>query len=155
MKPIRISPLSLVVGALLAFGLFLVMGQAGPSTDVSWGPLKKGMVNIFQVQTVPMPAGASHVVYQVPADRWLTVTGTAVNNDGGNDMLWSEVLAGVLQDKGVAGIDATQSLPTTPAGSGAAVGWVFRPGSQVVIRNAGTSGHQISRVCLIGYESRD
>lgn len=159
---VRISPFSLVLGALFTLGLFLVMGQAGPTSFGSWGPPKKAIVNIFEpsVASPMIPPNGHLLVYQVPSDRWLTVTSVFASTNNQDSARWSEVSGGVVSDKGLAftfeptSQDA-HSLAVSPASAGGAIGWTFRPGSEVVISNVSGGPLTVSRYALIGYESRD
>lgn len=162
MKPIIVSPVSLLLGVLLAVGLFLVMGQAGPTSYGTWGPPKKGVVNVFQPNSVSIPPGGAHVVYQVPSDRWFTATGVFALNGATMDLRWSEGFSGVFADKGFAmytlpqvSFGDTQNLMINPQAAGGTVGWVFRPGSEVVLRNVGSLPATVQYHALTGYESRD
>lgn len=166
MKSITISPISLVLGALLTLGLFLVMGQAGPSSFGTWGPPKKGVVNIFRAPGSSIPSGGVFVAYQVPNDRWLTITGVQAGTAGcpcsvgpqgsAPCLVWAEQLSGVVVEKGhVANVGSSGGLNTNPGLAGSALGWVFRPGSQVVIRNNDVAPCSVYDFSLIGYETRD
>lgn len=162
MKPIVLSPISLALGALVAVGLFIVMGQASPASYASWGPPKKGIVNIFEPQQSIIPGNGTLTIYQVPTDRWLTVTSVSLNASNLDRLRWSEVLGGTVQDKGFAaqadpftgGAEARTAL-FTPEAAGGTIGWVFRPGSQVVLRNTDNSPAYVYRHALLGYETRD
>lgn len=154
MKPITISPVSLVLGAVFAAGLFLVMGQAAPTSFGTWGPPKKGVVNVFNSPGSPVPASGSVVLFQVPQDRWLTITNASISGvgcacSGYSCLRFAEELGGVVIEKGYAGY--------SPSGltTDSAVGWVFRPGSRFIIWNQDTSPCSFASVSFLGYETRD
>mgnify|MGYP000878041440 CR=1 FL=1 len=73
---IKLNGSSLVLGAALAVGVMFVMGQGGPAQPqyVSWGPPKAGVVNIFIDSAFTTPPNGYVSVYQVPPDRWVTIT---------------------------------------------------------------------------------
>ena len=150
-------------GAALAAGALFLMSQAGvPSGSWGWGPPKKGVVNLienFQVTTPPIvPAGGSYVVYTVPPDRWFTVTSCGasaritVGSSTGNTLAWGESFGGSFSPKGyTAGLNA-----------GGEVGWVFRPGSQVVLQEVGgvlytgsSYPNELYGFSLTGYSTRE
>lgn len=155
MKDFRVSPASLAVGVLLTVGVFFAMGQAGPYTPgTSWGPPKKSIVNLFDDQVLPVPGSGERVVYDVPADRWFTVTGVSVS-PGNSALRWAEKYQGLAYQKGFAELDPAHSISATPAGGGGEIGWTFRPGSQVVIRNFSAAPIGVGHISVVGYESRD
>lgn len=143
---------SVVLGAVLATGAFLLMSQAGPGVPYgSWGPPKTGVVNVYNAQGGTVPPGGSLVVFSVPTDRWLTLTGASAAGNCVPDLQtgstltfrFAELFAGNITVKGV-------SLATDSP-----VGWVFRPGSQVVVTNVGSGTCSVDSYDLIGYQTRD
>lgn len=144
---------SLLVGVVGLAVVAVSMSQVAPPMTSSWGPPKKGVVNIFNNPGGFVPAGGSTVVYQVPSDRWLTVTSASTYLGGGclcggwPCLRWAEQLGGVVTEKAYAG-----NSPFVAQGE---VGWVFRPGSQVVISNVDVSPCYFERFSLIGYETRE
>lgn len=147
---------SIATGALLSLGLLVLLGQASPqSTYASWGPPKQGVINVFNVPGADVPPGGLVVLFQVPPDRWLTITGAWVNGgcvspgSGEPSLRFAEQLGGVTVEKGWAGYPAAGFSTDSP------VGWVFRPGSQVVVTNASPNGCSFSRYGLTGYQTRD
>ena len=153
---LKLNISSVALGALLATGAFLLMSQAGPGVPYgSWGPPKSGVVNIFQPATgVPIAPGASLVLYTVLPDRWLIITAAKAQAvgcalSGSAEFRFAEQLGATITEKGPAtGFSDAFS-------SGSAVGWVFRPGSQVVITNVGTATCQIGQLSVLGYQTRD
>jgi hypothetical protein len=160
----RSNPFMLIgAGAALATCALMLMSQVGvPSNPGSWGPPKKGVVNLlenFQSTTLPIvPPGGEYVVYTVPQDRWLTITlcgasaRITVGSSTSNTLAWGESLGGNFSPKGyAAGINA-----------GSDVGWVFRPGSQVVLKEVGgvlipgqSYSNELFGFSLTGYSTRD
>jgi len=164
-------------GAALAAGALFLMSQAGgPSSYGSWGPPRKGVVHLVEggfpfVQTpfAQVPAGQQEfVIYTVPPDRWLTVTAADIQiretAQGGNvvPVLWGEKFGGNFTPRGWAwgsgwgiGMEGNPALTPPPV-----AGWVFRPGSDVVVRRAPTDPSAnnawfIHNFSLSGYTSRD
>ena len=158
----RISAFAL--GALLTLGVFVLTSQTLPSSYTSWGPPKKSILNIFKAPGGSIPGGGALVIHQVPPDRWLTLTGVYANAAGcmcpggptGSDpcLRWAEQYAGIVTEKGWA-IGVTTELNFNPAAAGSTLGWVFRPGSQVIVRNVDGSACALHDYSLIGYETRD
>ena len=62
---------------------------------------------------------------------------------------FAELFEGVPSEKGWAGFNAAPFSTDSP------VGWVFRPGSQIVVTNASTTNCSFSRYGLAGYQTRD
>jgi len=141
-----------------------ITAAVSPSSVGSWGPPKKSIVNVFAEAGATIPAGGHFVVYQVPNDRWLTITSTTANSQGclcpwpsggtAPCLRWAELSGGVYREKGFGTAGDTQAHHS-PSGVGDPVGWVFRPGSQVVIRNIDASPCAVWEFSLMGYESRD
>jgi len=158
-RTINLHPLSLVSGFALAAVVFVSMSQVGV-TGSSWGPPKKDIVNVFfdfsaQGGGWPtIPPNGSYVVYSVPSDRWLTVTGAWAN---AQYCVWAEDLNGVVTPKGNAtgyGAATSDAPRRTPQECGGAVGWTFRPGSKVVLQTAGPDS-TVPVCSLVGYLSRE
>lgn len=146
---LKINASSVVVGAMLAVGAMLVMGQAGPQPQyVSWGPPKAGVVNVFLPGSTAVPPGGL-VLYQVPPDRWLTVTYAKGFATGGSAMRIAEDLGGVITEKGYLYSSAPYGIDVS------ITGWVFRPGSSVVITNLAGAPYSLDAFNLIGYQTRD
>lgn len=146
---------SVVLGAVLATGAFLLMSQAGPGVPYgSWGPPKSGVVNVYQASVGPVAPGGNISVFSVQPDRWLTVTGVA----GHPNVVIAELFAGNITVKGRA-FPLGESNPVSnldPSfATGSPVGWVFRSGSQVVLQNAGPAVIQSFTYSLMGYQTRD
>jgi hypothetical protein len=146
----RASPLVFLgLGAAIATGALFLMSQAVPQTSThsgSYGPPKKNVVNIFDTN-LTMAGGQDLAIYTVPPDRWLTVTACQLVSGIGTAGIWGENYGGVFTPKG--------NTFTGAEPSGDAVGWVFRPGAQLVFRNTSTIGASISRYSVIGYLSRE
>jgi hypothetical protein len=171
-------------GAALACGALFLMSQGGFPGEWTWGPPKHGVINLFNPNVAATNPGSSStlVVYTVPGDRWLTITDAqaAVTAFGGcpgggnyRTVRWAERYNGVITEKGYAasaretftnacGFGTGQShtgqlgLPFTPSGS--EVGWVFRPGSEVVLINTGLQadwGSLVPEYSVLGFTSRN
>lgn len=132
----------------------LLMGQAGPAQPqyVSWGPPKAGVVNIFDPAGLTVPASGSVLVYQVPQDRWLTVTAMGGSTSCGTMLRVAEEYSGALLEKGF--LDGS-GIANGGLDGRDAVGWVFRPGSRVMIVNAATVPCPYLHLQIIGYQTRD
>jgi hypothetical protein len=150
-RSINMHPASLAVGFILAVACMVSLAQTSLPHDV-WPPAKSDIVNIYSTTGTPVAPGGYLSVYTVPSNRWLTVTG-AFEGSGANlgSLLWAESYNSVVTPKGDCGT-AGNSLDRTPAGSGGAVGWTFRPGSQVVLMNS-TGAQANVWPTLIGYLS--
>lgn len=163
------SPLVyLGAGAAITTGALFLMSQAVPPTSGqssgSWGPPKKNVVNIFEDFTLPgggtapnLPANGDHVVYTVPSDRWLTVTECAASANS-ISMVWAERYNGTVTNKGkwfTAVGSFSGPLNALPFSPSSEVGWVFRPGSQVIFRNLSTNNNVLNGYSLIGYLTRE
>ncbi len=167
----RASPLVFLgLGAAIATGALFLMSQAVPPTpnhSGSYGPPKKNVVNIFEMPTNPivLTPGQELVIYTVPSDRWLTVTACDARAgivQGWGLPKWGESYGGTFNPKGFAdngGLSIygqTGQLPAISSPPGGDVGWVFRPGSQLVIRNPSTfSNAGVDGYAVIGYLSRE
>lgn len=159
MQRFQVHPLSVLIGVVLGVACLIAMGANAQvqALEVSYGPPKKHIVNIFE----PQPANASIpplgtlVVYEVPSDLWLTVTGVAASTSfvSGADLpRWVEVLDGGLTPKGLAASGAGGA----PQSTGGPIGWTFRPGSKVAIHNPdGVNGASAGTWSLVGYLSRN
>jgi hypothetical protein len=100
--------------------------------------------------TILLEAGAEHEVFAVPNDRWLVLlpnhsqitacTPFAVQTPGGNYGELYENSGGILNYRSTAGVQ-TGWVPSSgeSAPSLSLLGWVFSPGSRVVIKNHGPS----------------
>jgi hypothetical protein len=156
--------LMLGAGAALATCALFLMSQGIPPSGShysgTWGPPKKNVVNLFEefTNSVTIQPGAEYVVYTVPADRWLTVTqlGAYAGTAGVNSVLrWAESYSGSLDIKGRVydgGLDYQTPLYCSPRTE---IGWVFRPGSQVVLKSSSSGPLNLSSFSLIGYLSRE
>jgi hypothetical protein len=136
------SPLvCLGIGAAIATGALFLQSQAVPPTSPNYSgayPARKNVVNLF-VQNVAIPSQQEAVIYTVPLDRWLTVTDCQASFNYSNGIPhWGEINGGSYTTRGIAGAGAQGAygnglIYSTPVGS--QVGWVFPPGSQLVLRN--------------------
>lgn len=174
----RAHPLLMLgAGAALACGALFLMSQAGgPASYGSWGPPKKGVVHLLEgydgYNSPPfaqLPAGQlEFVIYTVPPDRWLTVTAaeisTRLEGQSGNvaPVLWGEKSAGNFTLRGNGGFTlGGGAVPASPAMFPPPVtGWVFRPGSDVVVRRmtgdpTANNAWNIQSFALSGYTTRD
>src|SRR5258705_8698868 len=101
---------------------------------------------------ISLPPGASFTVFTVPDDRWLTITGVSGSYANGPYPYWIEELNGAVTEKGPF---LGNEMPASPASCGGAIGWTFRPGSTVVVKNLDpTITALIHSYALIGYLSR-
>lgn len=160
MRTLAIHRTSLAVGLLIGLASWISMSQIAIPRAPTWGPPKEDIVNLYFADyqlPVIIPPGGFAPVFEVPQDRWLTVTGAWT---GGLSVgYWAEELGGVVTLKGVAdgyggGTSATSDAPhRTPQECGGAVGWVFKPGSRVVFQSSGGAG-SVSEYSLIGYLAR-
>jgi len=166
-------------GAALAAGALLLMSQAGvPSSVGSWVP-RKAVVNVFEYfpnnAPIVVPPGQEYVVHSVPTDRWLTVTACTasaltVTQPGPSygltpTLVWGEKYNGTFIPKGPLGLFGAERDQLPPYQPGTDGGWVFRPGSEVVLKESGgPSGwpvtsipmqNEIRTLSLTGYYTRD
>jgi hypothetical protein len=158
-RSFQVHPLSVLVGLALGGTCLLSMSQLSVAKQ-PWGPPKANIVNIFEEPAnVTILPGASLDLYDVPNNRWLTVTGVAATGNQVPIARWAEDLNGVVTNKGkclYSGNTALADAPgSTPQDCGGAVGWTFRPGSKVVLNNVGGADIQVSSYALIGYLSRE
>ena len=152
----------LLLGAGVALSAVFLMSQGGtvqPSSAWLWPPARQNVVHVFErgnstgfgTPLPEVPAGGTLNVYNVPSDRWLTI----VQAEGGfPSMIWCEQLSGVLKEKGAMELGGTTRLLISP-GRNAELGWVFRPGSTVVLKNTATSPVSPGYYSFIGYETRN
>ena len=90
-RPISVHPISALIGLALGAVCFIAMGQASQPAD-SWPPQKRNIVNVYEMlsPSLSIPPDGSVTVFDVPSDRWLTVTGVSSGNNG--FLLWAEEL---------------------------------------------------------------
>lgn len=135
------SPLVyLGIGAAIATGALFLMSQSVPPTSPNYSgayPARKNVVNIFNWNGGTIPFGQEIVVYTVPSDRWLTVTDCQAYTTGGTVTDWGENNGGLFIARGIAGAASSSYAYHTPVGS--QVGWVFPPGSVLVLKNTGST----------------
>ena len=160
-RVISLHPLSLVLGVVFAGICFISMSQVGVTKE-SWGPPKRDILNVFstQVPPIPVPPGGSVVVFTVPNDRWLTLTGVSATSNNAF-LVWAEEFNGTVTEKGFAVVGggsggSGSDLRMSPASSGGAIGWTFRPGSNVVIKSDDLANSALLySYALLGYISRE
>ena len=152
----------LLLGAGVAHSTVFLMSQGGtvqPSSAWPWPPARQNVVHVFErgnstgfgTPLPEIPAGGTLAVYTVPLDRWLTI----VQAEGGVPfMVWSEQFGGVLTEKGASESIGSTRLIASP-GRNAELGWVFRPGSTVVLKNTSSSPESPVYYAFIGYETRN
>lgn len=153
----RSHRVSVLVGLVLGAACFVALGasvQVQSLDHVSFGPPKKHIINIYE----PLHANASIpplgtlIVYEVPSDLWLTVTGVAASTSympSADVPRWVEEFDGVITPKGLAGGGGSVL-------GGGPLGWTFRPGSKVAIHNPdGLNGASAGSWSLVGYLSRN
>jgi hypothetical protein len=152
--------LGMVVGLLV--GSAIVMASVAPAPQVSalkvaWPPRPEEIVNVHwgNLGLPQVPVGTPAVVYSVPADRWLVITQASVR--AGCDMDLCEDLGGSLTVKRRYPATSNPFLEVDPSNAGP-LGWAFKPGSNVVVRNSGSGGSNCALpsgsvvvVSLIGY----
>ncbi len=157
----------LLLGAGVALSAVFLMSQGGtvqPSSAWPWPPARQNVVHVFErgnstgvgVALPSVPSGGVINVYNVPTDRWLTITQAEA---GTSFMVWAEMSGGVLDEKGA--VDSGSSTGDSPSrllhspGRNAELGWVFRPGSTVVLLNTAASTQSPGYYAFIGYETRN
>lgn len=159
-RSITIHPASLALGLVLAAVCMVGSSQMPPGGD-TWPPAKRNIVNISEALQAPVtiPSNGSVVVYSVPRDRWLTVTGTDTFPTGSGGGQWAEDQGGTITRKGYhgdpSGFIVADGLKISPRGCGGPVGWTFRPGSNVVIYNANPNPMIVAGWELVGYLARE
>jgi hypothetical protein len=161
-RSVTIHPFSALFGLALGLVCFIAMSQSSQPAD-QWPPQKRNIVNIAVTTPVTVPAAGTYVVYRVPSDHWLTITGTYSNGQGGalGGTWWAEEFNGVETLKGstypFGPFQYTEPLlRITPASAGGPIGWTFRPGSSVIFKNlSATSALSISEFYAVGYLSRN
>jgi hypothetical protein len=169
----RIDSKSALVGIAAALVCVVAMGQVSvsrattptaaiaPAKGLGY-PHPSDMVH-FTSATLPpgdlvvsIPVGGEHEVFTVPSDRWLVLLPTSANgsskvafqDQGGGGYAWLfEDLNGSYTPKANGG--GSGSGGAGP--SGWAVGWTFRPGSRVVLKNIGTGGASSVAYNFFGY----
>ena len=121
---------SAAMGFVLAFALVISSGFRSAGSTPSWPPEPRFIVNWLAYEelgpaTITLPPLGELVVFQVPSDRWLVVTGLGayllslhvVERLNGQDVVksvWEGMAAGF-------------------GGGGDTLGLTFRPGSEVVL----------------------
>jgi hypothetical protein len=153
LRSLSLHPLSLVLGIVFSGICFGSMSQVGVTKE-SWGPPKRDIVNAYSSPAgISIPAGGLFTVYTVPNDRWPTLTGASGNTSSYPRALWSEVFNSSSTVKGFAEVN---DLLFSPESCGGAIGWTFRPGSNVVLQNSDPgSTTNVHDYALIGYLSRE
>ena len=154
LRSFRPQPFVVAVGVVLGIGLLVSMAQTSATRD-TWPPQKRDILNVFERGTnnVVIPPDGSYVVYAVPTDHWLTLTG-AEGYVESPDSQWGEDFGGILTEKGYVGPHGNGMY--SPEGSGGAIGWTFRPGSSVVVHNpSSTNSWHLYSWSLVGYLSRE
>jgi hypothetical protein len=170
--PKRLSPMKsasplvyLGIGAAIATGALFLMSQSVPPPSPYYSgayPARKNVVNLFAQfpgGTTILAPGQEFVVYTVPSDRWLTVTACDAFSNTSARMEWGETNGGVFTSKGFADSNHLNGVATSSAYTpiGTEVGWVFAPGSQLVIKNPTTASGNYSLYwySVTGYLSRE
>jgi hypothetical protein len=157
----------LLLGAGVALSAVFLMSQGGtgqPSSAWPWPPARQNVVHVFErgnstgfgTPLPEVPAGGTLNVYTVPSDRWLTIVQAEADT---SPLIWVEVHAGAVYEKGAVDSGATTGespnrLIHSP-GKNPELGWVFRPGSAVVLKNTSTSPVFPGYYSFIGYETRN
>jgi hypothetical protein len=164
MKPALVGSIALVLVAAVS-GLACPTrssAQSGAPWSFArdWPPDAEDMVTVTD-SSVNLSPGASHVVFRVPADRWLVLTEIATAQMGNPSPFFrvEERAPGSTLTKlpdffmplwTHNGVLSTQFAHVSTGG----VGIAFKPGSHVVITQpAGTSSF-VGAVTVIGYLSR-
>jgi hypothetical protein len=152
----RFYPSSALLGVALSALLVTTMSQVSPSNERVWPPLTKHIVNYFD--QIPSPfltiaPGGTHTLYTVPNDRWLVITGARTYSGATH---WAEEYGGVLTTKGFGGSNiGTEASLHSPDSCGGPIGWTFRPGSNVVVRNLSVNPGTYSGAVFIGFLTRE
>ena len=168
-------------GVALAAGALFLMSQSGvPSSTGSWVP-RKAVLNVFEyfhnTASIMVLPGQDYVVSSVPNDRWLTITACSASaltvphpGSGGSygfvpSLIWGEKYNGSFTPKGPLGAYGADTSYLPPYQPGEGGGWVFRPGSEVVLRESGglngwpvpsiSVANEIRSLSLTGYYTRD
>jgi hypothetical protein len=157
----------LLLGAGVALSAVFLMSQGGtgqPSSAWPWPPARQNVVHVFErgnstgfgTPLPEIPAGGTLAVYTVPPDRWLTIVqAEAVVSH----LVWAETLGGALHERGA--VDSGTTTGESPTrlfhspGRIPELGWVFRPGSTVVLKNTSTSPSSPGYYAFLGYETRN
>jgi len=157
----------LLLGAGVALSAVFLMSQGGtvqPSSAWPWPPARQNVVHVFErgvaagygTPLPPIPGGGTLSVYTVPPDRWLTIAqAEAVTSP----LVWAEMHGGALHEKGA--VDSGTTTGESPTrlfhspGRNPELGWVFRPGSTVVLKNTSSSPESPGYYAFIGYETRN
>lgn len=150
-------PRKLIAFAAVAVGVLalvlLMQSQSGPVQQYlgprHWPPFPEEMVNVLNVSVVP--PGGTGVLYSVPTDQWLVVTAVGGQVFNSNVDL-CEDLGGVLTVK--VGTVNLHTVPVVPVDGQGPIGWAFRPGSNVVLRNPGPQAAGINGFTMLGYLAR-
>ncbi len=114
-----------------------------------FGPHPRAMVNIHSsnLSLPEVPAQGTAVVYDVPQDFWLVATGFKISNTFFE--LCESYQGELLVKRSRGGVSTQVTIPEDMAGP---MGWTFRPGSQVLVRNDTTATSSATgRFSLTGY----
>lgn len=171
-RTIQLHPLSLLVGSGAALLCTMAMSQVSvsrattPMAAIAPGsgignPHPRDMQHFWSHGTSPSPIqlgpGEEIELFIVPTDRWLVI----VNNGGWDQSglgVWCDqggltALAadegGLLVEKARDSFGATASLAAGPLTD--SMGWTFKPGSRVVIKNMHPSIQVQVQYNLFGY----
>jgi len=156
---------ALVVGVALAVFAFLATtqqaatAQAAPALTARYGypPHPRDMVQIYGEQHIS--AGGEHLIYTVPSDRWLVVVPKFDGDHYSSVGVYSHSTDGrVVERFGGTDSEKAHTIINTwerPQRQGPSrsdgIGWTFKPGSQILIRNVNPSSNDTFRWSIFGY----
>jgi hypothetical protein len=153
MRPNTLATLAVTTLGVLALGLAQAQSFA-PTASLrpTWPPHPKHVVNVYDVDGVQVPPLGTHVVYEVPPDRHLVVTGAWTSGPSFPDLHLGEETDGELIRKGRPSNTRSEPALRGPSGCGGPVGWTFRPGSRVVLENRSDEFHgNTQEYGIVGY----
>jgi len=133
---------SVVLGIGLTIALLSTTSAMGPGPQLTsipkspaWPPRPEDIVNLRDRADVPWSSEV--VIYTVPLDRWFVVTGSKLSSGGCSYELLEDIggIRTVLREVRTNGSDFPAELDPD---NNSPLGWAIRPGSNLVVRNAGS-----------------
>jgi len=160
-RPFFLSFIAFVF-ALALWGVPRVGGQVqtpgGGSKAIAFPTHPRNMVQLTGQHS--FLSGAVEVLYTVPLDRWLVIVPTHDGSAG----IAAEVPAGLILQERLNGetqrktssllLDPSILIPVSGPDSANALGWTFRPGSQVELFNV-SKLNQMAKWSVFGYTVAD
>lgn len=149
----KLSLPSAAAGAVLASASLLVVRVAveGP-VDVPGLPRAPDIVNIAVVGGT-IPTGNDAVIYSVPSDKWLVITGCSLPYSSQHRHRVSQSVGGVLVPKfSLQGLRVYEGFSSSQAASPVSpLPAAFEPGSDVVMTYVGSSTPSVPEFYFSGY----